>query len=348
MRQTSKRNPIVEFLRCALMFLIVLRHCYHCGMFRSETGAWTLLYGPLIGFHTDAFLAISGWYGINFTWRKFSNLLCVVLFYSAVSFVCSCSVEQGGGGFYVNGGWITTYLMLMLMAPMLNCAVEWLLTKPLGDRLKIWLPFAVGVTLAWGAGNWRFMDCPNGWGASCVTMFVWVYFTSRLASCSFGRMFANKKVILLALAVFLLGILVCGGAALLWQYVKGLLMVPKSLGAFSYYDAPHVWLFAVALVGFFATRTDFRLSEPIARFVRLISPSMLGVYLIHATTVFGPSLYLLPQKWMTDNLAIHPFWNVLISAVVCFAVCCLLDSVRRLVVVVFSKKVDGFYGRVDD
>lgn len=249
-----------------------------------------------------------------------------------------------GGGFRANGGWVTTYLMLMLMAPMLNCAVECLLKKPLGDRLKIWMPFAVGVTLAWGAGNWRFMDCPNGWGVSCVTMFVWMYFTSRLASRSFGGMFANKKVIFSALAIFLLGILFCGGAALLWQYVKNIPMVPKSLGAFSYYDAPHVWFFAVVLVGFFATRTDFRLPASIARFVRLISPSMLGVYLIHVTTAFGPSLYLLPQKWMANNLAIHPFMNVLTSAIICFSACCLLDSGRRIIIYFLNRHWDAHFG----
>ena len=120
-----KRNANSEVLRCLLMFLIVLYHCAHFGIYNESRAWWLFPLTTLLLWHVDCFVSISGWFGIRPTLGKFFRLWCVVLFYSLISFAWE-TFQSGSfvlGGFSMRGGWfVGVYLALMLTAPILNAA----------------------------------------------------------------------------------------------------------------------------------------------------------------------------------------------------------------------------------
>ena len=144
----SKRNASVELLRCFLMFLIVFHHCAYWGRWEGDGSQHVLIFLGSVAcmWHVDAFVGISGWFGIKFTWKKFFSLWSQVVFYSALSAgwiaYSGGSVLKGLKAFAVRGGWFgAAYFFLMLMSPILNEAVESLAAK--GRKL----PFGHGQCL---------------------------------------------------------------------------------------------------------------------------------------------------------------------------------------------------------
>lgn len=71
----TMRRPEVELFRCVLMFLIVLYHAYMHGIFGPEHSIarktwWGFLCSSMLVWHVDGFVAISGWFGIRFSFKK--------------------------------------------------------------------------------------------------------------------------------------------------------------------------------------------------------------------------------------------------------------------------------------
>lgn len=128
----NTRNPNVEVLRVMAMFMIVLYHSFCHGIygykFANLTDWWTMFFSDLTFWHVDAFVAISGWFGIRFSIKKFVSLYGVILFYSVIGCVSWWLLDRSTFGVEsvrVTGGWFGgSYLMLMLMAPLLNGAVD--------------------------------------------------------------------------------------------------------------------------------------------------------------------------------------------------------------------------------
>lgn len=137
--------------------------------------------------------------------------------------------------------------------------------------------------------------------------------------------------------MFLLISTLCGGVAIFYRWLAGMTIAGRHLSAWSSYAAPHVWLFAICLVYFFATRVH--LPMWLARFVSVISPSMFGVYLLHDTTSFGRLLYRVPQSWL-DHVGLHPFLCVLLSTLLCFLICLSIDLLRRMILGLIWKRID--------
>ena len=82
------RDGNIELLRCLLMFIVVLHH--------------SAVFGPLIGARqaevvfamtvpaVDCFVAISGWFGIKFTWNKWLRLLALVILFKGGGMAFRC------------------------------------------------------------------------------------------------------------------------------------------------------------------------------------------------------------------------------------------------------------------
>lgn len=127
------RNPNVEFFRCLLMGLIVLGHCYCRGPWYGSAAVWTLFFTTFIHWHVDAFVAISGWFGIKTTLKRFARLWGLMMFYNMIG--CALTHWLYPSKFSWNqlfalGGWFGgCYLALMLMAPLLNAGIEALVQK---------------------------------------------------------------------------------------------------------------------------------------------------------------------------------------------------------------------------
>lgn len=170
------RDSQVELLRCVLMFLIVL---YHSQMFGAWHDAWWNEYfHAMLIWHVPAFVAISGWYGIKFTWRKFARLWGLVFFYSVVGFAITY-LEHGAvslNKFRVDGGWFgATYLGLMLISPFLNAALERLRQLPVMETLAIVGLGMLMITLNWLPRQLYTGVAPKGCGGSTLVMLASIY-----------------------------------------------------------------------------------------------------------------------------------------------------------------------------
>ena len=145
--------------------------------------------------------------------------------------------------------------------------------------------------------------------------------------------------------MFVVVMIVLGSVAMLYRWKVGLPVQGRNLSAWSSYDAPHVWLFAICIVAFFALRVY--VPEWLSRVVTVISPSMFGVYLMHHTTSFGRLLYRIPQEWLMAQVSLHPALVVFLSAVVCFVLCVGADVLRRFLLRCISGPIKRLLSFVD-
>lgn len=299
----ASRDGGVELFRCLLMFIIVLHHCCVHGPL-TETWAARLLFAVTVP-AVDGFVAISGWYGIRFSWWKALRLLGLFAFYSAL--FCCLSAGAWWAGltpnpphFTLSGGWFgPTYLALMALAPLLNAGIEALAREP-KKLLSAWGLFALAITLDWAnalnGGPIRILSAfsVSGWGSHTFGGLAFIYVTARTArllgwDARLGRL-------RLPLLVGLLTALLLAVPVRAW--VSGwhdgaqqtCIDVLENLG----YNAPPIWLTAMAaLLVFLAVRPPLWLT----RAVCFLGPSMFGVYLFHESPLRG-YLYQRPEAWL--------------------------------------------------
>lgn len=145
-RWGGQRNQSIELLRIAMMSLIVFGHVIGHGMRGMEGNAnaqYVPYLYPLYFYHVDAFVFISGYYGIKLKWSKFLLLIAKMDIYSIVAVglvaVLSNNVRMGVSDFIHNiypisacDWWfMSQYLFLMLLAPIINKGVDALDKKTL-------------------------------------------------------------------------------------------------------------------------------------------------------------------------------------------------------------------------
>lgn len=322
MHQSIQKKPRavnVECFRCLLMFLIVLWHAYGHGPIAASTSysPWAILFTGLLAWHVDGFLAISGWFGISFSWKKLVRLYGIIFFYSALSFLYAHYARSASwSSFRVTGGWFgNTYVMLLAFTPLLNLGIEALCKRSWREVLSAWLLLA-------GAMLLKFVPIvglkAHGTGGFTIITFIFVYVTARLLRHAVDEGWLPiRRFILGALGVFVFGVVaLCVGC---WG----------RLYYYPLYDSPHVYLMVLAMLLVFVRYV--RVPDGLGKLVCMISPSMFAVYLIHDVTSFGRLLYRIPQHWLLDHTAIHPIFIVLLTAMTTFVACVLMDIVRSWV-----------------
>lgn len=331
----ATRDGGVELFRCLLMFTIVLHHCCVHG---PLTGTWAaMLIFALTVPAVDGFVAISGWYGIRFSWWKAVKLLGLFAFYS----VLFCALEAGAwlAGFWpdpprltLSGNWFgAAYLALMALSPILNAGLEALAKEP-QKLLAAWGLFALAMTLDWAnafnAGPILLFTAfsVTGWASHTFTTLAFVYVTARTArllgwDARLGRL---RLPLLLGLLTFLLLAVPLRTWAFDWHVgaPHGCIDVLKNLG----YNAPPIWLTAVAaLLVFLSVRPP----RWVTRAACFLGPSMFGVYLFHESPL-RVYLYKAPEAWLAAHCPWLPTAAILVAcAGLTFATGLCVDLVRR-------------------
>ena len=112
-------NNGIAVLRCLLMYLIVLHHtiCHTALADSVFLFPVFLLTVPAV----DGFLCISGWFGMNFSWRKCGVIAGQIVYYAALSSAFSVFAAKLGWIqrpiFAVGNAWYgVAYLALMSLA----------------------------------------------------------------------------------------------------------------------------------------------------------------------------------------------------------------------------------------
>lgn len=336
----KQRNANLDAFRCLLMFLIVLYHSFVFGVYGDNSGmpanGLGFVFGALIFWHVDGFIALSGWFGVRFSLLKFFKIWGILLFYSVLSGAYAvahqhCSVWSA---IRISGGWyVGSYLMLMFMAPLLNSAIDALAKMPVKLRTTAWLLFATGIALNWAPFHLFSGVAPEGGGGCSFLTFVWIYCTVRLLvkGSDIVQKF-DRRMLMFGMGTFVVGLVIFS----VLPFVAAKLGIAfTSQGnrvwtRFANYQAPHVVIMAITILICFDK--FIKLPNWIARATVYLAPSMLGVYLCHTSCVtFGRRLFQLPQEWLVDHAVACPAVTILLSALVCFCLCVAIDCVRRLI-----------------
>ncbi len=331
------RDGGVEVFRCLMMFLVVMNHVSSQGVFGGKPEGLPIF--ALTFFAVPGFLAISGWYGIRFTWKKWFMLWGMTAFYSVLSFaLAGVAVHLGWlpklHEFKIYGGWfIGVYLALMLLAPILNAGLEEIYKTSSRALLYFWTGLIFLMFFAWlpsvgvlfkqyAGGEIAGMGC-----FSIITVCV-TYMTLRIA-----RLFEADKVLstkclwwVLAILVIAFIMVVNAYAQITWSVNPkancGIVMRPFG------YHVPFVFLAsAVALLLF----QRWRPPSWLTRVCAFLGPSMLAVYLLHVCSESGKILtFRMPTTWVRTHWSFLPDWCMVLCVVTyCFFLCVGIDLLRR-------------------
>lgn len=331
------RDGSVELFRCLLMFVIVLHHCCVHGPLTSTWGAKSLFVLTLPA--VDGFMAISGWYGIRFSWGKFLCLWALFAYYSVFFYTLRWVMYLLGHteiapSFGIGGGWFGgSYLAIMLIAPLINAGLETLSETP--KRLwTAWGLYALAVTLDWLPLLNLSGVSVSGWGSHTFNTLLFVYVTLRVFRLAWPSWLTPQRIIIIALALLAVQLLSIPAKALGYAMlgkppIQNCLYVLSSQG----YDMPLTWLCAV--FAFLAFR-QLRIPVWLTRLATFLGPSMFGIYLLHESKLRA-ILYQRPELWLNDACPwLTPVGIVLVSAVFCFSVSLAFDLLRRVGLLMIS------------
>lgn len=120
-------NSGVNFLRCLLMFMVVLHHsiCHTSAALNLNWLPLFLVTVPAV----DGFLVISGRYGVRFSWKKVLVISGQIVYYavtlSALSFIFCRLGWMPRPVIAIGQAWYgVAYLALIFMSPILNAGIE--------------------------------------------------------------------------------------------------------------------------------------------------------------------------------------------------------------------------------
>ena len=136
----GQREQSIELLRIVLMTLIVFGHFvlfgYHSRINPDGTLNLSAYLPPLYLYHVDAFVFISGYFGINLKWRKVALLIVKMVIYSLFAIglailimpdfkLTLSSLLKNVYPISACDWWfMAQYLFLMLLSPFLNAGME--------------------------------------------------------------------------------------------------------------------------------------------------------------------------------------------------------------------------------
>lgn len=209
----------------------------------------------------------------------------------------------------LDGGWFgNTYLCLMLIVPFINAGVENLVMKGKRVAWLAWAGFAIVILVNWVSRNHYFGILAYDIAPFTLVQMAFVYLTVRLIRLTDIVERLKAWHVVLAVIVFVLGCLFAGSAR-------------------TNYVAPHVIAMAIAMLLLF--EKFIRVPQWLGRVCVWAAPSMFGVYLLHEVSSYGKLFHRVPAQYLTDHFALPPALVVFLSAIVCFAICLLLDVARR-------------------
>ena len=315
------RNLSIECYRVLLMLGICLLHSITQGPYNKD---WFIfgVAGPskLLATCVNGFVFISGWYGIRTNFQKIAKLYLVALACGLVfAPIALCFGLWTPSDLLVKIlRWGTTqwflsaYVVLMLVAPVINYFVE---TAP----RKILLPglCALGALGLWSFGTdvpfvGRLVPNTPGLGAYSALSLIMTYTLARVCAVHLWDILTQRRFVIL--------------------FFASILCVMFGLGR---YSSP----FSIIVAGGIFVLFERVIWVPnwCGRLATLLAPSMFSVYLLHSDGHDGFALITKFEQFLTGG-GVNHYLACVLTAVVVFACCVLLDVPRRFVVWLMQKR----------
>lgn len=321
----KKRLSNMELLRIVAMLMVVAIHmCYYS--FGTPTRAEVLQFSPFAMGRmavqsftvvcVDVFVLLSGYFGINASWKRLCGLLFQVLLLTFPIGLLYVWKSHGSGVYsagrcltdaFMLGGWfVRAYVMLYVMSPVLNAFVRFAAPEQL-KRLTFFLLLLVTL---WG---WMLkIEFSGGYSAM---FFAVLYLLGRCVRLYPGRLFRLRwqADLLVYVGCSLLTLLTC---ILGTRFHLHWAQAPS-------YVSPFTIAASVALLLCFSKISFY------SRWINWIAASSFAVYLLHACTPFL-SVTMKPLVvgfWEPDAVGLFVV-RCVAFALGLFAACVLIDQVR--------------------
>ena len=323
------RRSNMELLRIVSMLFVMILHANFGGI--HAPNHMDLTTAPSITFvrcfvealsivAVNAFVLISGWFGIHYSYRKLFMLCFQVLFYSVGFFIVfafivpseAFSIDKIKGVFLFNGDYwfVKAYLVLFLLAPVLNAFVEHASKKQFLTVLLSY--YTIHTIYGW------LMDASVSFTMNGTTglSFIGLYLLGRyirLYSSKLTTMNRDKDLLVYVGCAFVLS-------------VCNLLLLSRGLsvsveGRLYSYASPIVIIASVALLLFFS-KLSFS-----SKVINWIASSCFAVYLFHCNGFFFGKYYreLIASIYYDSRCAL---WGVVVYIMLIYAAAILIDKVR--------------------
>lgn len=335
--KADSRNYSLDLLRIISMLMIILMHSIdHSGVLEAAETAvlpakiYVYTAYVLTRVSVNCFIMISGYFMVRQSFRpeKLLVLWMEVVFYSlffrilfiglgmkgfSPGAIFSCFIPVLTGRYW----FVTIYFGLCFIAPFLNIAL-----KAMSKRQHLMLMAVLFLLFPVWSAFFPFsqgMNSGGGWG---LAWFSVLYLTGAWFRNCYRKGPPRRSVhvyfLLWGAAVLIPAAVLTAGS-----YVRPL----RSLGdTWNRYDSPFVY--AATLLLFTAFLHMKEMPKSLERIVKICTPAVFGVYLIHAHADVSP--------WIWNTLALpgrlsSPLFPVfqLSSVAAIFLVCCCIDAIRR-------------------
>lgn len=299
----NKRNPSIELYRVLMMLGIVLLHTIVHGGYLRSRGLDNVALSCV-----DAFVFISGYFGIRFRLSKVISLLlssawCLMVIvgirYSFNGTGWSCDVFCGCDWF------LWAYVLLMCFAPIFESVFS-------GQEKKVALVLPIlFVVFIWSyMSMWPILKgripAPVGFSPRSFLTLIGIYLVARM-------MKIYNVVSRLSIG---------------WIIGIGVVSVGATWVGFGHYNS--VFALGVALSGF-ALFSRLTVPPLLGRIVFWCVPSLFPIYLLHANSLGFPLLVKV-NAWFIDGCHVPLYMGYFLTSLTVFGACLIVDLFRRCVV----------------
>lgn len=275
------------------------------------------------------FVFVSGYFGINFAWRKAFKLVGVCFWGALLSVLLKCIVTGSSVDGYkvfvdvmysvINGYWfVWAYIALMLISPILNAAAE----GEGGFVNRRIIPFLV-LVYGWSYVAQlphvkNYIPMYSGSGQLSVLTLAAIYVCARIVRMrNYDECISKKMAIVLAVVT-----------------------IPVCCLGFSHYHSPFSFVLVLCFFGLFK-----KISIPmlLQRCLLFVTPSLLSVYILHQC-LRGFNFVTWGMN-VADKVASRIEVCTLVAAIVVFVSCIVIDLLaRRSLLYVGRSVVNGVGG----
>jgi surface polysaccharide O-acyltransferase-like enzyme len=321
----KNRTSNIELLRIVLILMIITHHIlYHgLGLFVNNNSEqlnhptiyFKLFIESFIVIAVNAFIFISGFYGMKFKIRSILDILLQAVFYSVGIYILYYFYDHSiwsSRSFLLaffpisTGVWwfITAYFCLMFFAPFINSGFESLKK----EQIKIIL---IGFLL---------IDCFSGFLLNSVISghgytlfhFITIYILARYIK-TYQTDYKNALLLLTASTLLIFSI-----AILLLHMGKY-----NTLALLFSHNNPLI-IFSAIMLFFTFKKLNFQ-----SKFVNLIATSVLGIYFIHDHFYFRVMIKEISLEIQKDLLGIEPILMYILMVSFIFSFCSGIELSRK-------------------
>lgn len=335
--KTETRSSQFEFIRIIAMFMIVYHHLmvhgannlgYHIPYIQSTTNEIGVFLNSFCIIGVNLFVLISGWFGIKHICKGIIKIVIdVILFGTLINIACTLygqpfSVNTWLQDIHFKNYWfITAYLMLLLMAPIIEKSLENITFK----TLTYWILLLSIVNLYFGF----YLEMDKRFGYQ-YEHFIYLYYLARYLKISWekkGTKWLEKWGGVLCIICTIL--LAAGFIITKNQKVIN----TESLRYFGYNNP----LIILSAIGMFTWLAHFKFSN---KWINLIATGCFGTYILHESQIIEN----LRNSFAHTFYVNHSYLGLLIMAIILYASCLIVSIIgenlnRKILRISIVKKI---------